>query len=190
MALLLNFFGTKVAAALLGGWVLFGHSPKGPTLSPPLLASSGGKFVVSSALKNAFPEELDQVLLTGTPVTLVFTAALLDDTKVLQEQNVYHTAAYDPGIKVFSFSEGGVDRTTTNLDTLQAWMGTLTGYPLAEVSTLRPEGRYQVTLQAKLEAIAVEAMEGKKFDLMTLWSFRVPKARSEVLPGTALLGHP
>jgi hypothetical protein len=189
MALLLNFFGTKVAAALLGGWILFGHSAKTPSLSPPQMASSGGKIVISATLKNGFPEELDQVILTGTPVTLTFSAALLDDTKTLIEQETYHTVTYDPGTKAFSVVANGEIKTTSDKETMQSWLGALANFPFLETSALRPEGSYRAVVQARLEPISVEAVEGKKFDLMTLWQFRVPKAQSEAVPGSTFLGH-
>lgn len=189
MALLLNFFGTKIAAALLGGWILFGHSAKVPSLSPPQMASSGGKIVVSTVLKDGFPDELDQVILTGTPVTLDFSASLLDDTKSLSEQETYHTVTYDPGTKAFSVIADGASKTTSDQQTMQSWLGSLTNLPLVETSTLRPEGSYRTVVQARLEPISVEAVEGKKFDLMTLWQFRVPKAQSEPIPGTTFLGR-
>jgi len=189
MALLLNFFGTKVAAALLGGWILFGHSAKAPSLSPPLLASSGGKIVVSTALDNGFPDDLEQVILTGTPVTLTFTAALQDDAQTIVEQGTRRTVTFDPGTKTFSVNSGGETQTTSDQKTMEAWMGTLVNFPLIETSSLRPGGSYQAVVQARLEPISVEAVEGKKFDLMTLWQFRVPKAKSEAVPGSTFLGH-
>jgi hypothetical protein len=189
MALLLNFFGTKVAAALLGGWVLFGHSAKAPSLSPPQMASSTGRIVVSTTLRNGFSDDLNQVILTGTPVTLTFSAALLDDTKSLIEQESHHTVTYDPGTKAFCVIADSETKTTNDQQTMQSWLTTLTNLSLLETSALRAEGSYRAVVQAKLEPISVEAAEGKKFDLMTFWQFRIPKAQSEAIAGTTLLGR-
>lgn len=185
MAVLLKFFGTKIVATLLGGWFLFGQSDKSPSLTEPVLAIQDGRITVSVRVENGFNEEIIQLILTGTPVTLRFEVIVTEDNRVTWEEVIKHRVVYNPGTKVFSVEFTEKNKAETEDEpSMKKLMSEITYLQVMEKFSL--EKNYEVSVKVKLEPISVEAAGGEEFDLMTFWNFKTPEAKSGNFKGSQI----
>lgn len=165
--------------AMLGGFsILFSFQPQ-VSLMPPQITVESEQLTVKTKLLNAFPEELDEIFLSGTPVTLKFKVNLRDRNGLIEEKELFHTVIYDLSkreyIVIISYQPSS--KTTTDILEMKKWFGELNAN-LVPKEKILPEKLYIIEIAACLLPIKIKPLK-MKFDLMTFWEYKIPKVTSQ-----------
>ncbi|MEW6096225.1 MAG: hypothetical protein AB1567_06840 [bacterium] len=176
---------SKCLAVLGGLSVLFSTQPQ-VALMPPQMSIEADYLTVKTKLLNAFPQELDEIFLSGTPVILKFKVSLREkNTHLLKEEEVvFHKVSYDLIKKeysiVFSSYSTSPPKKTSDILEMKKWFGEL-NTKLISYEKILPEKLYLVEVEAYLLPIEIRALKRKKFDLMSFWKYKVPKVTLEAV---------
>lgn len=149
-------------------------------MSRPVVELWRSRIAVSCVLQRPLSADLLNVVDSGTPVSLTFicrlraadgTPARAADTTVthrIERDLATGTYQIDLGERKLLASRLSEYSPFFRLETVRAW-------PLDAITSRR---EYVVEVSARLESIYIHAT-GETFDLMALWNYREPDARSE-----------
>ena len=175
--------------AMLGGFsVLFSFQPQ-VDLMPPKVSVEAGQVIVKTKLLNAFPEELNEVFLSGTTVILKFKISLKEKNgQIIEEKELFHKVYYDLVKKEYTVIvssqfpgfKPAVPKTTADILEMKRWFRELNVKLIPEEKIL-PKKLYVIEIEASLLPIEIMALKDKKYDLMSFWEYKVPKVTSQVV---------
>jgi hypothetical protein len=168
--------------ALFSSILVFVSSPHDVRITHLEPEITSGYLTLSARLENGFPEALDEVILSGTVVTLRFKITLLHKKRKIKALEVLHQVKYDLSEKKFIvfFSETDTQRQTHDLETVHKWMSELRCMKIVPLKEVRFGEEYLFLIEASLDEIKVIGGQEGKFDLMVLWKNVTPKASRKV----------
>ena len=186
MSLLLSLLAAKGLGALIGSIILLAQP--GPRFSDPQLVTIRDSLYVQTALTGGFNKHLDQMLESGTTIAVGYSATLVSRDSSGSESRMktiefFHSAVYVPADDVFRTYQSeasGHGDSTASVATLDAAKRVLTEVrvPLTLSKELEPQLSYACRLQAALNTISLDAIEGKELDLNTFWNYRYPRGET------------
>lgn len=155
-------------------------------LSQPVVELREGRIAASCVLQHPFSDDLLNIVDSGTPVTLTFICRLrnLDGSPAFApDTTIPHRIVKDLATGVYEVTLG-----TRSL--LAERFTEYSQFFRLETASLWPAGEddgapYYLELSARLEPIYIHAT-GQQYDLMAVWSYRVPKSRSAAFTRRAL----
>jgi hypothetical protein len=158
----------------------FQHNPP-VGLTRPTLKLESGYLTINSELVNGFPKELEELILSGTEITLKFRIILRENNKIVQEKKILHSLVYDIIKKeyIITSSEKSRPFKTKDRAKMKEWMSKLNGIKLISELKFQPQKIYWVEVSCTLAPIEVKALNKKEFDLMRFWNYKTPLSKSK-----------
>ena len=179
MEILLQFLATKALAALIGVVALLGVKKADVTLTKPEIKILSDSVCISTTLKNGFPEKLEKIILSGTPVTIRLTTSYsVRDTTLSKE--IVHRIRYDLANKTFLFVSCCRDRAISSsqhkakdMDAAKKLMNKFNVViPVPEL--FLSSEKVIVIMRVTIDPVKIEAIGDKEFELMAFWDYHTP----------------
>jgi hypothetical protein len=142
-------------------------------------------------VSRAFPDELRELIRSGTPVPLYLSASLHPDQGSEPQRSVLlrRTIAYDITTeRCILINEPARD--TSRFDQLDSALSVAARFDsviVAGTNELLPEARYSIRASAFLGKTSIEALQNKAIDLMYFWNFNRPGAQTQSYSARTLL---
>jgi hypothetical protein len=180
----LSLLAAKGLGALLGGLLVAAQNL--PGFSEPALRVRAETLWVETRLERAFNKNLDQVLISGSPVAVQFTFVLQTRDEqggvmVAEPVTVLHSAAYDPRdrrFRLYRSELAGQPDSVVAVETGREAKRLLAAVlvPVAATAVLPAGCELQCRVEAALNTITLEAPETRELDLNAFWNYRYPRA--------------
>ena len=189
MPLLLKILGVKVVGTAISLIVLL--TKTGPSFTPITLLHENETIFIETSLKKAFSKGLDEIIMSGTEVGIIYTCTLLERDQdgfisPLYEKTIYQYILYDPVRDSFWVKKEQHSQMPGHaLDSVQQTI-VLLSVPMISIHSVTPEKDYAIKIVASLNTIEIEAIEADDFDLNAFWNFKYPSAVTEWLSGEEL----
>ena len=151
------------------------------SLLEPFIELRNERIAVSTTLRNPLSTDLLKIIDSGTPVTLSYVCRLRTSagaTTSAPDTIVSHRVVKDLASGAYQIDTGRRRILTSRINEYSL-LFRLETVPLWDVAVLSPATWYYVEVSARFEPIVVHAT-GERYDLMALWSYRPPTARSKV----------
>ena len=176
MEILLQFLATKAVAALIGVVALLGVKKADVVLSKPEVKILSDSIHINTSLKNSFPEELEKIILSGTPVTIRLKISYsTKDTTLNQE--ISHRIKYDLASKTFLFVSFCGESITSpiKLKDIDSAKKSMNKFNVGVGLNPAPTGKeITVIMRAIIDPIKIGAIGNKDFELMAFWDYHTP----------------
>lgn len=179
--------GTRFLGLFGGG---LGHDVA-VSFGEPLISVTREEIRLDCGLRNAFPEELRNLIATATPVYVYVFVEFHDAGRgeVVQKTVAENRVQYDMVAKrccvVRSTAPDSLCYST--LDSVMGIAGDFRGVTVARKSSLRKDASYTVTAYAVLGKTLVEALGNREIDCMFYWDYKRPSFETEKITGRQLL---
>ncbi|MDI6791245.1 MAG: DUF4390 domain-containing protein [bacterium] len=172
----------RVMALLSNILIIVSPSASKVYITSPSARLSSDYLTVNAKLENGFPKALDDLILSGTKITLRFKVTLLQGKLKSRELEVIRQVKYNLSKKSFVvfFSETKAGKETQDLEVVHRWMSELRAIEILPSSEIDLEEKYILLIEAALDPIEVVGMREEKFELMILWKNVIPKASQKV----------
>ena len=150
----------------------------GPVIADIALTGSGGRLLLSAAVKDCFTKEMLEGVQNGIPVTFRFKIRLerlrswwLNQT--VSSLGINHTLSYDPIRRVYqvAFSEYGQPRATRSLTEAQQMMAELDKIELARLDSLVSGEKYALRIKATLVENTLPLSIHSLIPFYSIWNF-------------------
>jgi len=151
------------------------------SLLDPFVELRGDRIAVSTALQKPLSTDLLKIIDSGTPVTLTYVCRLrtsTDNPAAAPDTTVSHRVVKDLASGTYEI-DTGTRKILTSRITEYSLLFRLETVPLWNINVLSNSGFYYVEVSARFEPIVIHAT-GERYDLMALWSYRPPTARSKL----------
>jgi hypothetical protein len=167
MDLLVPLVATKVIAILIGVTALMAGKKNDVVITPPAIRTISDTIFVSTELRNAFPKKLEEIILSGTPVTLRLAISAGN-----QRGEVTHCVKYDLSKKNFLIINPPDSSIAKDMDAAKRLMSRFNNMRI-----VHPGKEVTIILRATLDRAKIEALENKEFELMCFWDYQAPSLK-------------
>ncbi|OYD15973.1 hypothetical protein CH330_04060 [candidate division WOR-3 bacterium JGI_Cruoil_03_51_56] len=183
MSFFLSLLAAKGLGALISSLLLLTQNT--PGFSSPSLLVQNDTLYLETTLRHGFDKHLDQLLESGSLIAIGYTVTIFsrDDNGQISTVSLafFHSALYDPVTKsytVYRSELAGQPDSTITADKLSQAKRLLADIsaPLVPASILPKGQQFSCRIEAALNTIGLEAMDGKELDLNVFWNYRYPKA--------------
>jgi hypothetical protein len=167
MDLLVSLLATKAIAVLIGVTALLIGKKGDVVITPPAVRTVSDTIFITTELKNAFPKKLEEIILSGTPVTV-----RLSISSGKQRGEVTHCVTYDLSKKNFLVVKTPDSLTVEDIDAAKRLMSRF-----EDIKIVLPGREVTIILRATLDPAKIEALENKEFELMCFWDYQAPSLK-------------
>ncbi|WP_417908630.1 DUF4390 domain-containing protein [Candidatus Electronema sp. PJ] len=163
---------------LLLAWPAAGSDEDKPVIADITLTASGGKLLLSAAVKHSFTKEMLEGVHNALPITFRFKVSLervrsywLDQS--IAELGINHTLSYDPIRREYQVacSEKEQPSITRSLDEAQRMMAELKRIDIAQLTQLYSGASYILHVKATLEENTFPLGIHSIIPFTSLWNF-------------------
>jgi hypothetical protein len=171
---------SKILTILSGFLIFFANSPV--KLTQPEIKIENEEIIVNSYLLHGFSRELQELILSGTEVTIKFKIILKYGNKIIRYKEVNHTVSYDLVTKRYTviYQEEGKKFETKDQMIMKNKMSRLK-INLLPINMITPDKQYSLRITAELLPINVKALKGGRFLLSALWDYKKPKTECKIV---------
>jgi hypothetical protein len=151
------------------------------SMRTPIVELRNERIAVSAILQNPLSVDLLNIIDSGTPVTLTYICRLRTaqgTPTAAIDTTVIHRVVKNLATGSYEINTGTRTLLTSRI-TEYSLLFRLETVPLWQLLVLSSSGRYYVEVSARFEPIVVQAT-GQRYDLMALWSYRVPTEQSGI----------
>lgn len=150
----------------------------GPVIANIALTGSGGRLLLSAAVKDCFTKEMLEGVQSGIPITFRFKIRLerlrswwLNET--VNSLGINHTLSYDPIRRDYqvAFAEYDQPRSTRLLAEAQQMMAELDKIELARLNSLIPGKKYALSIKATLVENTLPLSMHSLIPFYSIWNF-------------------
>lgn len=149
-----------------------------PVIADITITASGGKLLLSAAVKNCFTKEMLEGVHNAIPVTFRFKISLERNrsywlNQTIQEMSINHTLSYDPLRREYQidFSEKKQPQTTRSLAEAERMMAELKSVELAQLNELSSGASYALHTKATLAENTLPLSMHSIIPFTSLWNF-------------------
>ncbi len=173
--MLKELIGSIISISML----MFGsYQGNTPVFSELIFAPGNTEMVISTKLEKAFENDFETVFKSGRKISVYFDVQIANANEETFNDQFRHCVKFNPIEQSYALDleEQAKSIVLSNYQEVLDEMCKI-AYPLTDAV---PTGNLNVTLEAHLKSINLESL-GKKFDLMTLWRFHVPKTEVSII---------
>ncbi|MFH1861125.1 MAG: hypothetical protein ABH870_09015 [bacterium] len=171
---------SKILAIMSSFLVFFSNSPV--KLAPPQMNINDNKVIINERLLYGFPEELTELIHSGTKVTIRFELVLKQGSELIKTCEITHSVVYDVAKQEYTVicSEKEKNIQTRNGKEMRERMSSV-DTAILSAQEIIPCKEYCLQITAELLPIKMKALRGGEFLIPALWDYKKPKAECRVV---------
>ncbi len=164
MDLLVKLLATKAIAVLIGVAALLGGKKGDIVFTTPNIKVISDTVVINTTLKNSFNNEIKEIILSGTPVTI---RLIISANDLVME--IPHSIKYDLINKTFTVTKL---QDALIVKDFNAASRSMNGFN--NIKIFCPTKELTVIMKAVIYPTKIAAIGNKDFELMCFWDYQAP----------------
>ncbi len=167
----------KIVASVvsLSTFVFSSYTGNDPSLRPPTGFVNNGYIQVTSNLDYAFDNDFPDVFKSGTQISVFFNVALKSNKQILFKKTYANTVQFDHMKGTYSIQQSGTGQRVE----VSSYREMITAVSNLSCSIPLSKSWKEVSAEMEVWLPTVEFRQiNRKVDLMVLWKFRKPSAKS------------
>ncbi|MCK9557069.1 MAG: hypothetical protein PHQ78_01600 [Candidatus Cloacimonetes bacterium] len=176
---MLEALGAKVLSGIVAFSLLMFSSFEGndPRFEPLKIAKNDSYLFISSKLVSAFDNDFPSIFSSGTPIPIHFTISIRKGSRILGQSRFTHTVTFDTAKGVYQLDKG-MGGTALLTKSMEEIIQEVSHFSVS-VPYRKNWGDVSIRIEAKLPKLRFNKTD-KDVDLMVLWKYKKPSAKSTV----------